>query len=317
MGLFRRPLNTSYLVERLLTNALNLPDYQTDIGPEIVRRILAAERGIARYEDYEQTLDSDRLRARKFKTEKQRVALRNQIVHELVTYPKPADDEEMQLGVGGALPHTGVVSSGEAFLIIGLPAAGKSTLSNKLSEDFGAVVLDSDYAKRKLPEFRRANYCGASIVNKESSRIIWGFPGTDFQDLSAICFQNRYNIVSPRIGNAPKQVLATLRLLRAAGYQRVHLVLISIGKGEATIRALKRFYQTGRYVPTSLILDEFGNDPSYCYYYLRSKFADAFDSLGALIAVNGGYQCLDYIERPDVRSPAADYKFIDITHLLP
>lgn len=318
MPSFRRPLNTQALVKRMLINALDLRDYENTIGPEIVKRVLSAERGIDKYDAFNQTLDSEKLRKREYKTEVQRWALRNRIVKELVTMPQLENDDDIKLGAGGALPRSEVQKGGEAFLIIGLPAAGKSTLSNSLSQDYGAVILDSDYAKRKLPEFD-ATYYGASIVNKESSRIIWGFPATDFQDVSTTCFENLFNVVAPRIGSVPSQVRRDVRMMRAWGYTKIHLILISVSKREATIRALRRFYSSGRYVPSGLILDEFGNDPSYCYYYLRNKFASEFDSMGALVSKEGTYKCLDYFENSETGgvSPVKEYEFIDITDDLP
>lgn len=302
----------------MLTKALDLKNYEQEIGQDIVKRVLSAERGIDKYDEFDQTLDSPRLRKRGYKTEVERLRLRNRIVSELVTLSRLDNDDEIVLGNGGAMPCSQVQSGGEAFLIIGLPAAGKSTLANSLSNDFGAVILDSDYAKRKLPEYDATNY-GASIVSKESSRIIWGFPGSKFKEVSEICFEKKYNVVAPRIGNSPKDVLNDVKMMRGWGYKRVHLILISVSRREATIRALRRFYNTGRYVPSGLILDEFGNDPSYCYYYLRTKFSSVFDSMGVLTSMEKTYGCLDYFENLETKglSPIKKYKLIDITNDLP
>ena len=87
------------------------------------------------------------------------------------------DDDKIKLGVGGCLPlPDGHLNNDKQFyIVIGLPASGKSSISAKIADATGSAVLDSDFAKRKLPEFREKDN-GASLVHKESQVIVMGNP---------------------------------------------------------------------------------------------------------------------------------------------
>jgi hypothetical protein len=312
MSAFRRPLRSKELINLFLKNALELPNYTEAIGADLVDRMLVAEEGIDAFEFEGQTLSSDVLRAKDYFSESQRWALRESIANELKNEKRLKNDDDIRLGEGGALPITDIQSEKQAFLIIGPPAAGKSTLSNSLSDTFGAIIVDSDYVKRKLPEFFENSF-GATIVNEESRCIAWGFPEIEeFPDLISFCVTNEYNLVAPMIGGKPGKVLSITDDLQDAGYN-VHLLLVSVSRQQATVRALRRFYQTGRYVPPGYIFDEVGNDPAYCYYYLRTKYFDHFDSMGSVTARDGQYFCLDSLGK----SPAAQFVLLDILNELP
>ena len=70
------------------------------------------------------------------------------------------------------LPNTALKKDKQAFYVIGLPASGKSEVAGLLSDNYGAIILDSDYAKRKFPEYQAE--CGATIVHEESSMVVFG-----------------------------------------------------------------------------------------------------------------------------------------------
>ena len=73
------------------------------------------------------TFDSDEYRAPPYKTDEQRANLRKEIIEQLTSQIRPDDDELIAYGVGGMLPKSGTVRENkEAFIIIGLPASGKS-----------------------------------------------------------------------------------------------------------------------------------------------------------------------------------------------
>lgn len=312
MGSFRRPLKDPELVHSFLTNALGAEDYLNSIGADLVGRVLEAEDGIDRYEIAGQTLDSNLLRNEAYVSEADRWQLRQVIVDELSQWQRLKNDNNIRLGAGGALPVTELQAAKTAFLIIGPPAAGKSTLSNQLSDEWGAVIVDSDYAKRKLPEYYE-NPFGATIVNEESGAIVQGFDDReDFLDLLSFCVINNYNLVAPVVGGKPRKVLGLADALKENGYT-VNLLLVSASRKLATFRALQRFYETGRYVPPAYVFDEVGNDPAYCYYYLRSKAYAQFDSYGAVILDGGTYFCIDRT----AGSPAAAFEERNITNELP
>jgi hypothetical protein len=311
MGVFSRPLDNIEVIELFLERALELDHKKFG---DISNRILSAELGVNEFEIKGQTLNETILRSTEYRKPLDRWNLRRQIISELSALPRLESDDEINLGAGGALPLTEIQSTKEAFVIIGLPASGKSTLANRLSDDFGAVILDTDYAKRKLPEFH-ANLYGATIVNSESSAIIWGFgedKPTGIEDLSSICFANGFNVVVPMIGSNPKKVAGFTDMLRKASYD-VHLILVALSKKAATVRAIKRFHETSRYVPLGLIFDHYGNDPSLCYYYLKSKYFINFKSMAAVVASEGSYYCTDLT----AGSPVENYEFKDLIMELP
>ena len=61
-----------------------------------------------------------------------------------------------------------------------LPASGKSTIANSIADLYGAYIIDSDFAKRKIPEF--GHEFGASIVHEESSIITFGSRKPKYND---------------------------------------------------------------------------------------------------------------------------------------
>lgn len=118
------------------------------------------------------TLDSTAYRMPQYKTDESRVELRKRIFDELSQKKRLANDEKITLGRGGALPNTALKKDKQAFYVIGLPASGKSEVAGLLSDNYGAIILDSDYAKRKFPEYQAE--CGATIVHEESSIVVFG-----------------------------------------------------------------------------------------------------------------------------------------------
>lgn len=289
---YSRPLNTKVVVEHFLKEVLHYnyaDEYVRDSSGKrvhIVSRILDAELGVQRFGRNDQTLHMESMREESWRSNEKRWILRKQIVNELLGMERLDDDEKIKIKKGGALPKGGVKNEKKAYIIIGLPASGKSGIASKLADEYGAIILDTDYSKRKLPEFNEHTY-GASIVNAESSSIIWKFdrPEYGFKSLLRICLENKHNIVIPTIGHSPTDINDTAEGLRAKNYE-VHLILVEATKDEATRRAIARFRDTGRYIPLGLIFDGYGNDPSYCYYFLRTAVPENFTSFGVLVRKN-------------------------------
>ena len=216
------------------------------------------------------TLDSTAYRMPQYKTDESRVALRKRIFDELSQKKRLANDEKITLGKGGALPNTALKKDKQAFYVIGLPASGKSEVAGLLSDNYGAIILDSDYAKRKFPEYQ--SECGATIVHEESSMVVFGGkePYASEDSLLKYAVQNDFNIVIPKIGDVSSKVLALAKSLQRAKYE-VHLVLVRLDREIAVRRAFTRFSKTGRYVPLSLIFDVYANDPTITFYDLLHK----------------------------------------------
>ena len=127
---------------------------------------------------------------------------------------------------------------GKVFLVVGLPASGKSSaVVEPLAQANGALVIDSDMAKEKLPEFNSGLLAGA--VHGESSAI------ADLVRDYAVT-QND-NIVLPLVGKTEEKLRDTIRMFRAKGYE-VSLHYVGLPVEKAVERAKNRFRETGRLV---------------------------------------------------------------------
>lgn len=119
---------------------------------EAINSIVGAERNIITYPD-NPTWDHKDNRDFEYRDDKIRKRLRLQIINELCSMKCLNNDDEIKLGKGGALPLTKVRNEKKLFYVIGPPASGKSGVANDICDSYGGVMLDSDYAKRKLPEY--------------------------------------------------------------------------------------------------------------------------------------------------------------------
>jgi len=211
-------------------------------------------------------------------SDEERNVLRNTILIELIKNRRIDNDDEIKLGVGGALPQTTVKKEKKAIFIIGLPASGKSKIASKMSDEYGAVILDSDFAKRKFPEYTKD--IGASLVHEESTILIFGDKDKKFNySLKEYCIAQSLNVIIPKIGNDEKSIINLVRYFKKYEYS-IHLILISIDRVESTKRAFKRFKKTKRYVPLSLIFDMYSNDSVLTYYRIKNK--KIFESYGKI-----------------------------------
>lgn len=277
---YARLLNDQDLVEHFLSKVL---DFDYSKLNNIIYDIIAGEQGLVDLDIHSQTLNTTKFRDRKFKDHQKRWDLRQQIIDELLGHQRPHDDDDLKLGNNtGAMPRTKINAGKQAYILIGLPASGKSSISNKVADEYGAVILDADFAKRKLPEF--ANYAsGATVVHEESSQIVFGFSENP-RSIGSVCeiaMSNGYNLVVPKIGQNPRGIISLAETLKKVGYV-VHLTLVSLLKREAAIRAIHRFHETKRYVPLGLIFDGYGNDPCLTYHVIKNKLPTLFDSFGAI-----------------------------------
>src|SRR5690606_3790793 len=114
----------------------------------IIALIVDSELGVVYHSEDKQTMTVKSMRNEKFRDEKTRWQLREQIIEELWGQQRIDNDEEIALERGGALPRSHVMANKQVFLITGLPASGKSGIANTIADDYGAVIIDSDYAKR-------------------------------------------------------------------------------------------------------------------------------------------------------------------------
>ncbi|MDU2184096.1 MAG: zeta toxin family protein, partial [Negativicoccus succinicivorans] len=125
----------------------------------------------------------------------------------------------------------------QAFLILGLPAAGKSSLADPLADNMDAIIVDSDEFKKRLPEF--ANGAGANYLHEESSDMA--------DELLTRVIKNGDNLVFPVVGKTPKSLQEKITLLKQAGYD-VHLGYMDLPMAKALQRATDRYILEGRLV---------------------------------------------------------------------
>lgn len=265
-----RPLNTDMQIRQFF-DAIDFWGYFSDINNQkyafpgmnnigammgkAISLIKEANNGLEKVWKYN-TYASSKNRSIPYKTSRERAKLHKVIIQELKETVRPINDEDICLGTGGMLPRTGKVDCDkEAFVLIGLPAAGKSGVASKVSDYFNAVLLDSDFVKRKIPEYARRN--GASLVHKESKVI------NDKIKTDAI--KEGTNIVLPIIGSDYDDVLDIVYGLQGFGYH-ISLLLVELDRVKSTQRAFSRFMNTGRYIPLSMILDVYSNNPSLVFY---------------------------------------------------
>lgn len=157
--------------------------------------------------------------------------------------------------------YTGeIAQERRADIVIGAPAAGKSSvLVDPLSEQHKSRVIDSDDAKRLLPEYDDGK--GAGNVHRESSMI------RDVLKQRAIA--RGENIVWPTVGDKLDKLLRDIQNFRDNGYS-VYLHLNELSASKATGRALGRYLSTGRFVDPEVVL-KVGDKPTQNYNYIRQQ----------------------------------------------
>lgn len=300
---FARYLNNQIQIDEFLSGPLSI-DTST-LANNVAARIITCEKGVLDGLE-EPTSSSNKYRIKKYSSNEQRLALRNQIVAELFNERLLQNDDDIVLGHGGVMPETPVRRK-NAYILIGLPASGKSSVAIEIAKNNGAVILDSDMAKRKLPEYSQYPW-GASLVNAESSIIVFGDKSNpSFSSLYEKVVEQKYNIVIPKIGSEPEDIIPYCINLKKLNY-KVHLTLVYLPKEKSTIRALHRFLKSNRYVPLTLIFDVFSNNPALTYFKLKNIQPDYIDTFGIIntdVQRGKPFICSDILGN---NNPAKKYK---------
>lgn len=274
---YGRALSDLNQVEDFFKNVLHLPS--STKYSEYLSRVTTAAIASANIVNQD-TLHYANFRFRAYSSDDARMELRKTIYDELISQKRLECDDDISLHNGGVLPITTPQKKKMAFYVIGLPASGKSEISNKIADNFGAIILDCDYAKRKFPEYQRSAVYGASALHEESSVVIFGGGSDAYATEPSVlqyAVEQGYNIVIPKIGDVKDKVVAFSRSLKDLDYT-IHLVLVRLDREEATRRAFYRFIETGRYVPLQLIFDVYGNDPTITFFDLLLENCDCFSS---------------------------------------
>lgn len=173
---------------------------------------------------------------------------------------KVDDNTSFDLSRDGLGPTKGNLQfDSKAFLIIGGPACGKSTFANLIADEYGAYLLDSDIIKRKFPEFKSKGSSSASLLHEESKVV--------YTDVLNRIKGSGVNIVTPIIGKNYDSLMESVQAYKNKGYS-VCLILIKLDKVKATLRALKRFVMTNRYVPLNYVIDVCGHESIASFYHM-------------------------------------------------
>ena len=146
-----------------------------------------------------------------------------------------------------------------AVIVVGPPASGKSSISNPIARKLDATIIDSDEAKKLLPEYQGG--VGANAVHKESKRITGMV-----QDIAVA---NGDNLVIPTVGDEVESIRKKAMDLKDAGYE-VDLVDVVVPAKEAKKRMIARFAKTGRIIPFEY-LRSVGDNPTKNYDLLREE----------------------------------------------
>lgn len=250
-------------------------------------------------------MDNHETRNPKCKAQVKRDKYLVEVISECLSFPRCKNDDDTCKGIGGILPRLPTTpkkpsinnfskskppeqfagtNKGEAYILIGCPASGKSTLSQYIADTTHSAIADSDLVKMKMPEYYDPDgkydvSVGASIVHKESQII------TD-----AIVNQlkkHKINLVIPTIGRDFEKVLEVITDLDNHGYS-IAIILVKLEKRIATMRALGRFLETGRYVPLGYTLDTCGHESETTFYRLFAHFAVNYpDKKHGFLSVDG------------------------------
>ena len=146
-----------------------------------------------------------------------------------------------------------------AVVILGPPAAGKSTIANPIARRYGAAIIDPDEAKKILPEFNDG--VGASAVHEESGYLA--------EIVMAKALEDGVNMVIPKVGGKPDSIRRIIQKLKNNGYE-VDLVGMDVNFTNARNRMFMRFANTGRYIPHEYI-KSIGDGPMQTYRTLKEE----------------------------------------------
>jgi len=153
-----------------------------------------------------------------------------------------------------------------ATIMLGPPASGKSYFANKVAQARNAAMVDSDEAKKVLPEFEGG--IGANAVHAESTLL------AELVMREVITAGD--NVVIPRTGRTAAEIETTINLMKEAGYE-VDVILMQVSGDTAYRRMIGRFIDTGRLIPPDYIR-AVGDNPQLTYNAIKTK-ADRYATI--------------------------------------
>jgi adenylate kinase family enzyme len=157
-----------------------------------------------------------------------------------------------------------IAQNNEIVIVLGPPAAGKSTIADPLVEMTKSVLNDSDIVKKRFKQ-EFAGGIGAPALHLESDEIM--------MSALEISMNRGDNIVLPLVGKNQDKIKSIIQHLQEFDY-RTHLVLVDLPIEEAAGRAVTRLYDIGRFVDPEYVLS-IKDFPSKTYEALK-KTVDSY-----------------------------------------
>lgn len=171
-----------------------------------------------------------------------------------------------------------------ATIMLGPPASGKSYFANKVAQARNAAIVDSDEAKKVLPEYQGG--IGATAVHAESTTLA--------EEVLRKVISNGDNFVIPRTGKALSEIEPIIAQLKENGYE-VDIILMQVSADTAYTRMISRFIKTGRLIPPDVVRGV-GDNPQITYNAVKSK-ADRYAQIENESPIDSAKGVLD--EGPD------------------
>ena len=188
--------------------------------------------------------------------------------------------------LGMEVPDIPVLYEGKAVILVGPPAAGKSTLANPIAVKLKAAIPDSDEFKKTLPEYEGG--LGAAAVHAESSGM-----AKELVDASA---DSKLNMVIPKVGEDAASIEKLRKKLKDKGYD-VALINMDVSYENALVRMFKRFVSKGRLIGADY-MKSIGNRPTQTYNDIKGNFDRYVD-----IDNNGGKEIGPRIKEDNYGGP--------------
>lgn len=260
-----RPIDSKDTAKKFLVDVLGYRNGKR--LSQYVKRITDEEIYVQKYRN-NQTLFSPAYRDPRFADEAKRQKLHARIYKELMNNKYVSDESQLDRGM---VPSGGFLCGRTAYLVIGLPASGKSGIAEKIADITKSMILDPDIAKSKFPEM--SDKGGADLVGQEATLLVFGDSRTKGSvikfSIQQKCIELGRNIVIPQVGDELEKIRKYRDVLLERDYG-VHLILVDLDRENATKRALHRYLEKGRYVPLTLIYDSYADSPALNYF--RVKF---------------------------------------------
>lgn len=189
--------------------------------------------------------------------------------------------QAMQKGSWNGTDYSGPVRQERRMdIVIGLPGSGKSSVyTERLSQQYGSRVIDTDDFREYIPEYNGSN---ASVVHEEASEI------RDMVFEAALGKGD--NVLLSTIGANANKLEGQIARYRQLGYS-VYLHLNELPNSKSIARAIGRYISEdgslGRYVSPKLI-EAYGDKPTQTYLYLTGQGGTENGGLGSDLRTGRG-----------------------------